>query len=400
MPPINLPANLGDFMRRVETDRFGPFVFQAGIEPVEVELSLQRVEDAHERFIASPLAQVANQLEREVVVSSVFGTNTIEGGTLTEDETASALELDPAQVKEVEQRRAVNIKAAYDLSQQAAGTPGWSLNREFIRDLHRLVTQDIPHADNRPGLIRDNPKNRITYVGDEAHGGRYKPPQYGQDVYRLLDALISWHGELEQGGVPALIRAPLVHLYYEQIHPFWDGNGRVGRVIEATLLQAAGYRYAPFALARYYLSNIDAYFTLFNTSRKDAEKKKPEPNQTFVEFHLEGMRQTINSLHDRVNAIVKMLLFESTLRRALEGKEINARQYTIVSQLLDKGRPLPLEEIRLAPWYTSLYLKLNDKTRQRDMRRLRELELVFLDTDNRLWPGFVRPKNVQPLAGR
>jgi fido (protein-threonine AMPylation protein) len=52
---------------------------------------------------------------------------------------------------------------------------------------------------------------------------------------------------------PAAIRAPLVHFYYEQIHPFWDGNGRVGRVIEATLLQAAGYRYAPFAMARHYL---------------------------------------------------------------------------------------------------------------------------------------------------
>lgn len=150
MPPVTLPANLGDFTRRVETDRFGPFVFQVGIEPAAVELSLRRVEDAHERFIASPLAQVDNRLEREVVVSSVFGTNTIEGGTLTEDETASALELDPAQVKEAEQRRAVNIKAAYDLSQQAAGTPGWSLNREFVLDLHRLITQDIPHTDNRP----------------------------------------------------------------------------------------------------------------------------------------------------------------------------------------------------------------------------------------------------------
>lgn len=400
MPPIAQLANLGDFTRRVETDRFGPFVFQAGIEPAEIESSLLRVEDAHERFVASPLAQVANQLEREVVVSSVFGTNTIEGGTLTEDETASVLELDPAQVKEVEQRRAVNIKAAYDLSQQAAGTLGWSLNRDFILDLHRLITQDIPHTENRPGLIRDNPKNRVTYVGDEAHGGRYKPPQYGQDVHRLLDALISWHGELELAGVPALIRAPLVHLYYEHIHPFWDGNGRVGRVIEATLLQAAGYRYAPFALARYYLSNIDAYFTLFNTSRKAAEKKKPAPNQAFVEFHLEGMRQTINGLHDKVNRMVTILLFQNNLRRALEGKEINVRQYTIVSQLIDKGRPLPLEEIRQAPWYTSLYLKRNDKTRQRDMRRLRELELVFLDTANRLWPGFVKPKNIQPLAGK
>jgi Fic family protein len=398
MPVMNLIQDLGRFARRVDTDRFGPFVFEIGIEPTQIELAFQRVEDAHERFIASPLSQVANRLEREVVVGSVFGTNTIEGGTLSEDETATALALDPGQVKEIEQRRAINIKAAYDLSQRVAGTSGWALNREFILELHRLITQDIPHPDNRPGQIRDNPKGRITHVGDEAHGGRYKPPQSGKDIQRLLDALIDWHGELEQAGVPALIRAPLVHLYYEQIHPFWDGNGRVGRVIEATLLQAAGYRYAPFALARYYLTNIDAYFTLFNTCRKNADKGRPAPNQAFVEFHLEGMRQTINALHDRANRLIAMLLYESTIRRALDDKSINARQYTIVSQLLDKGRPLPLEEIRHAPWYASLYLKRNDKTRQRDLRHLREMELVFLDVDNHLWPGFIQPKNIKPLG--
>lgn len=65
--------------------------------------------------------------------------------------------------------------------------------------------------------------------------------------------------------MPALIRAPLMHLYFELIHPFWDGNGRVGRVLEATLLQAAGFRYAPFAQTRYYLEHIDAYFTLSQT---------------------------------------------------------------------------------------------------------------------------------------
>ncbi|UJP05436.1 MAG: Fic family protein [Nitrosomonas sp.] len=396
MSSFSLSQDLAHLSHRVDTDRFGPFVFEIGIEAAQAGLTLQRVEDAHERFVASPLAQVANQLEREVVVSSVFGTNTIEGGTLSEDETASALALDPAQVKEIEQRRAVNIKAAYDLSRRVAATAGWVLNQAFILELHRLICHEVPHPDNRPGQIRDNPKNRITYVGSEAHGGRYKPPQFGDDVRRLLGALIDWHGALQQAKIPALIRAPLVHLYFERIHPFWDGNGRVGRVIEATLLQAAGYRYAPFALARYYLAHIDDYFTLFNTCRKQTEKKRPAPNQIFIEFHLEGMRQTINTLHDRVNHLITMLLFESNIRRALDEKSINARQYTIVSQLLEKGRPLPLAEIRQTPWYISLYLKLNDKTKQRDLKGLRERGLVFLDTENRLWPGFIRPNNIEP----
>ncbi|SFI22225.1 Fic family protein [Nitrosomonas sp. Nm34] len=398
MPDIELAPGLEYLTRRIDMDRFGPFVFEVGVEAARIKLALQRAEDTHDRFIASPFSQVANQLEREVVVSSVFGTNTIEGGKLSEDETANALMLDPAQVKEIEQRRAVNIKAAYDLSQQVARTAGWSLNREFILEVHRLITQQIPHPNNQPGKLRNNPKHHVTYVGDEGHGGRYKPPQYGKDIDRLLDALIGWHAEMERSGVPVLVRAPLVHLYYELIHPFWDGNGRVGRVIEATLLQAAGYRYAPFALARYYLANIDSYFTLFNTCRKTAEKGQAWPNHPFVEFYLEGIRQTINTLQDRVNQMTALLLFESKLHRLLEEKRINVRQYTIVSQLLGRRRAMPLDEIRQTPWYTGLYLKLNDKTRQRDLRHLREMELVFLDTHHNLWPGVIRPQNIKPLG--
>ncbi|MDV6343170.1 Fic family protein [Nitrosomonas sp. Is37] len=397
MPDIDLVPDLERFTDRIDTDRFGPFVFEIGVEAAQIKLILQRAEDAHDRFIASPFSQVANQLEREVVVSSVFGTNTIEGGKLSEDEIADTLMLDPGLVKEIEQRRAVNIKVAYDLSQQAARTTGWSLNREFILEVHRLITQEIPHTNNQPGKLRNNLKHHVTYVGDEAHGGRYKPPQYGKDIDRLLDALIDWHAVLEAAAVPALIRAPLVHLYYEQIHPFWDGNGRVGRVIEATLLQAAGYRYAPFALARYYLANIDSYFTLFNTCRKAAEKKQSWPNHAFVEFHVEGMRQTINTLQDRVNQITALLLFEGKLRRMLEEKRINVRQYTIVSQLLGRGRSMTLEEIRQIPWYTSLYLKLSDKTRQRDLHHLCEMKLVFLDTNNNLWPGIIKTQYFKPF---
>lgn len=379
---------------RVETDRFGPFTFQAGVDLEDLTVPLQRVEDAHALFIKTPLNQVASQLEKEVVASSVFGTNTIEGGTLSEEETARVLQLDPAEVKETEQRRAVNIKAAYDHAQEAARTPGWRLDLDFIRAIHAHITRDLPDPDMVPGVFRDNPKGKITYVGDEAHGGRYKPPQYGGDVQLLMGKLIEWHDCLLEHEVPALIRAPLIHLYYETIHPFWDGNGRVGRVIEATLLQASGYRYAPFAMARYYLDNIHEYFTLFNTCRKSAEKHEASPNQPFVRFHLEGMRVVIHRLHERCNRIVGVLLYESHIRRAFDRKEINARQYTILSHLLDKG-PTDLEEMRHSPWYQSLYLKLNDKTRLRDMNALREMELLFLDEKNQLWPGFARPKNIK-----
>jgi len=386
-----MPFELPEHLAVVDTARFGPFTFRVGVDAALVETPFLRVSDAHDRFHASPLAQVADRLEKEVVASSVFGTNSIEGGALSEEETQLALDLDPASVQDIEQRRALNIKAAYDLAREAASRPEWRLDRPFIQALHEAITRDIPHERNRPGVFRDNPKATPTYVGDQAHGGRYKPPQFGADIRLLLDTLLGWHRELEDLQVPVLIRAPLVHYYYELIHPFWDGNGRVGRVIEASLLLHEGLRYAPFVQARYYLSQIDRYFALFNSCRKAAGRGRPHPNTDFVAFFLDGMLSTLNALHDRVNDLVVLLLFENELKRRHDAKEINARQYAIVSQVLDAGRALPLAELRRAPWYLALYTQRTDKTKQRDLRRLREQKLLVLDKNNRLWPGFLRP---------
>ncbi len=372
---------------RVETDRFGPFTFQVGLNLQALELPLVRIKDAHRRFIGSPLAQVANQLEQEVLVESVHGTNTIEGGDLTPEETGAVLALPPEQIKAERQLRVRNIKAAYDLAHATAADPRWRLDVDFLRAAHLTLCRDLPHENYQPGVIRNNPRNSITRVGDAAHGGQYKPPQYGRDIERLLQGLVHWHDTLLDAGVPPTIRAPLVHLYFERIHPFWDGNGRVGRVIEATLLLQGGFRYAPFALSHFYLEHIDAYFSLFNTCRKADEADKAHPNQAFVAFHLDGMRQTLDALHDRVNRIVDQLLFDARLVAALEAGELNPRQYAIVRRVLDNGRPLALTELRQSSAYQTLYRKKTDKTKQRDLRRLREQGWLRVDAGGMLRPG-------------
>lgn len=374
---------------RVETDRFGPFTFQVGLDLQALKLPLVRIEDAHRRFIGSPLAQVAHRLEAEVLVESVHGTNTIEGGDLTPEETGAVLALPPEQIKAERQLRVRNIKAAYDLAHAKAADPHWRLDVDFLRDAHRALCRDLPHENYQPGVIRNNPRNSITRVGDAAHGGLYKPPQYGRDIERLLQGLVSWHDMLLDAAVAPTIRAPLVHLYFERIHPFWDGNGRVGRVIEATLLLQAGFRYAPFALSHFYLDHIDEYFSLFNTCRKADEADKAYPNQAFVAFHLDGMRQTLDALHDRVNRIVDQLLFDARLVAALEAGELNPRQYIIVRRVLDNGRPLALTELRQGSAYQTLYRDKTDKTKQRDLRRLREQGWLRVDAGGTLRPGFI-----------
>ena len=373
--------------KRVETARLGPFTFQVGADPNEASMPLQRVTDAQKRFLSSPLSQVANRLEQEVLVSSIFSTNTIEGGTLTEEETKKALDLDPTRVQAEEQRRAVNIKTAYEIAEKSTQSSDWRLSVAFIKEIHAAVTDGISHKYNQPGKTRNNPKNIVTHVGDAIHGGRYKPPQYGGDIELLLEHLIKWHDELTTAEVPALIRAPLMHYYFELIHPFWDGNGRVGRVLEASVLHGAGFRYAPFAMARYYLERIDQYFTLFNLCRKQADKKTAYPNTPFVLFHIEGMLASINRLHDRVNDMVKSLLFESHIKHLRDTKEINLRQYAILTQIMERDKPMQIDELRRAPWHNALYAKLADKTKQRDLSKLREQGLLYIDEKGLVRPG-------------
>jgi Fic family protein len=379
---------LTDIIHRIETDRFGPFQFQMGLDAGTLQLAFVRVEDAHRRFIASPLSAVANQLEREVLVQSVHGTNTIEGAELSESQTEAVLDLPPEQIAKDNEIRVRNIKSAYDLAIASATNPSWVLDVSFMQAVHAEICRDLAHADNKPGLIRDNPRDRITYVGNVEHGGRYKPPQYHGDIIKLLQGLVNWHASLVNADVPALIRAPLVHLYFECIHPFWDGNGRTGRVIEATVLRQAGYRYAPFALSRYYLENIDLYFTLFNTCRKSAEKNRSNPNQDFVKFHLDGMLPVIERLHERVNAMVKVELLQAELSHLMRSGEINKRQWAIVHNVLDKGRPVKLTDMQKQPWFIAMYEKKTSRTRDRDMQKLRALKLLHMDTSGNLWPWF------------
>ena len=376
--------------RRIETARFGLFTFQMGIDAGKVSMTLQRVTDAQKRFLSSPLSQVAKRLEQEVLVSSIFSTNTIEGGTLTEEETGEAITIDPERVKAEEQRRAVNIKTAYEIAEKSAQRSDWRLSVSFIKNIHATVTDGISHKYNKPGKIRNNPKNIVTHVGDAAHGGQYKPPQYGGDIELLLENLVKWHDELTAAEIPALIRAPLMHYYFASIHPFWDGNGRVGRVLEATVLHHAGFRYAPFAMARYYLEQIDQYFTLFNLCRKQSEKKTAYPNTPFVLFHLEGMLASIDRLHDRVNDMIKSLLFESRVKHMRDTKEINLRQYAILTQIMERGKPIPIDELRRAPWLTALYAKLGDKTKQRDLSKLRDQKLLYIDEKGLVYPGVTK----------
>ncbi len=71
-----MALELPELTLRLDTARHGPFTFQVGVDGGAIGTYLLRIDDAHRRFRRSPLAQVANRLEREVMITGIFGTNT------------------------------------------------------------------------------------------------------------------------------------------------------------------------------------------------------------------------------------------------------------------------------------------------------------------------------------
>ncbi len=389
---------------RVETHRSGFFVFQIGLDFKELEIPYMRAQEAYARFASMPkVGDIANELERLTLVTSVHSTNTIEGGELDEIQTEAAIDLKPEDIKTEAQRRVTNLKRAYGVASEFAdyffkthlnleqqrqaevqGTLKISVSEAMIKDLHRAITSSLPHDDNMPGTYRNNPKTRKTQVGDAQHGGVYTPPKCVEDIALLMQAFVAWANSDAVMELPPLLRAPLLHYYLELIHPFWDGNGRTGRVVEALTLQCARYQYAPYAISRYYLDHLDEYFALFNHCRKLAKEKAEAPNTEFVRFHLNGFLSTINRLHDRANNIISMLLYKFQVNQLHESKEINSRQFTILSQLESTAKRLKYEELKAEPWYRSLYLKLTNRTMKRDLEKLTDLGMIRISSEGKI----------------
>lgn len=368
--------------QRVQTHRSGYFVFNVGVNVETIQSLLDRVNDAQERFCSVPvLPDIATRLDKEVIVSSIFGTNTIEGSTLSQEETAALLDLEEnAEAREEKERRVTNIRDAYGIAENFAktvvtdGAGAIHLKEFMITDLHATITDGLIHPRNVPGQYRDNEKGDLTRVGDEEHGGVYVAPKCLNDIQLLVKGFLDWINSDEIRVLNPLIRAPLVHYYFERIHPFWDGNGRVGRVLEALVLKCSGFKYAPFAMSRYYLEHIDEYVILFNAARKAAEKHETYPNTAFVEFFLGGMREVINKLHNRVNTMVSGLLYQVQVNNMFQSKTINMRQLAILNNLL--AVDYDLNKLQSQPWYKGLYSKLTTRTQHRDLVQMIALDLI------------------------
>ncbi len=377
---------IDDTTLRVMTYKSGSFTFQLGFDLHQVQAMLDRVNDSQNRFNKMPsLPQIIDQVQDKVLASSIYSTNTIEGGKFTEQETADILKQDPKTIQKSEERRLTNLKESIEWvkkfsSKQLTPTSGQPFELSTMFQLHTLVSQNLAEQHNPAGQLRNNQPSQKTVVGNDAHGGTYRPPKCVEDIEYLIQAWVEWLNSPSIINQPVIVRACLAHYYFELIHPFWDGNGRTGRLIEMFILEQSGYRFSSSAVWSYYQTNIHEYFALFNECRKLAEKKQEKPNQQFIEFVVKGMFTTIEYLHDQSNSLISFLLYQTALNDAKFSKKISDRQFNLIHTLMiavgQNNKFFSQADLYRMPQIQALYSGKTERTFYRDIAKLMEYNFV------------------------
>ncbi len=210
---------------------------------------------------------------------------------------------------------------------------GFPLSNRLLSEIHGVLLSRGRGSEKTPGEFR---RSQNWLGGSRPGNADFVPPPHRvvpacmADLERFLHA--------REDGLPLLLRAGLAHVQFETIHPFLDGNGRVGRLLVTLLLCQAGVLREPLLYLSLYLKQQrERYYDLLNYVRQSGDWEE------WLAFFLEGVRVTATGAVDVAQQIAQMFQenhnrIQRTGRRA--GSAIR------VHEALKERPVLPLAEVR------------------------------------------------------
>lgn len=305
--------------------------------------------DGVAQTLPNPDLFVAMYVRREAVDSSQIE------GTQSTLEDVLAFELDPhtrdlpSDVEEV-----VNYIRAMNYGLERLGSLPLSLR--LIREIHAELLQGARGADKSPGEFRTT-QNWIGSSNATLANATFVPPP----AHEMQQALASLERFLhEDGDIPALVLCGLAHVQFETIHPFLDGNGRVGRLLIAFLLVHRQVLHRPLLYLSTYLKHRRAeYYDRLMAVRTEGNW------EGWMRFFLQGVAETAEEATATARAIIGLR---------------DAHRALIQERGLGKNEPRLLELLYQRPLVNaglvSERLGVTEVTANRLIERLIGLELL------------------------
>ena len=161
---------------------------------------------------------------------------------------------------------------------------GRRISAQLIREIHGILLSKGRGSNFHPGEFRDR-QNWID--GSHPNNADFVPPPH-TEVPACMSELVNFlDATTTDDGIPTLVRAGLVHLQFETIHPFLDGNGRIGRLIITLLLCYAGLLHEPLLYLSLYLKqHCSVYYQRLDWVRRTGDWER------WLAFFLDGVQET------------------------------------------------------------------------------------------------------------
>lgn len=314
-------------------------------------------------------------MQRLYLAKGAWATTAIEGNTLSEEQVRARIEGDlrlPASQEYLGQE-IDNVVVAFNLIKDDLVTGG---HRPFtqarVQGFNRLVLHNLDlEPDVQPGDFR----TRSVAVGPY----RAVP---AQDVSYLLDRLFDWLESAFQPPVDdadmamatQIVKAIVAHVYFEWIHPFGDGNGRTGRLMEFEILLSAGVPFpAAHLLSNHYNATRSEYYRQLNlTSRSGGDLI------SFLVYAMSGFVDGLRATIQHVQAEQMDVMWENQVHQVLPGSSpTQERRRVVVLAMSRLQAPVKRPQLTtFAPEIAEAYLGKSSKTVTRDLNELLRLGLI------------------------
>lgn len=167
----------------------------------------------------------------------------------------------------------------------------------LIKEIHEKLLLDVRGKEKQPGEIRST-QNWIGSAGCNLHTASFVPPPPHEVMNSLGDLEKFIH---EENGIPALIKIGMVHAQFETIHPFLDGNGRVGRLLITFLLCEKEILIKPVLyISHYFKKYRSEYYECLQRVRDFGEWEQ------WIKFFLKGVAVVSLEATETARSIVSL----------------------------------------------------------------------------------------------
>jgi len=229
-------------------------------------------------------------VRREAVLSSRIEGTQATLGELLAAEAGAAVDRSPEDLREV-----ANYVVALEYG--IGRLKKLPLSLRLVRELHERLMRGVPGGRAHPGEFRRS-QNWIGPPGSTLANATYVPPP----VTEMKTALGAWETFLHDRSLPPLVQIALIHSQFEAIHPFVDGNGRVGRLLITLFLVERGILPAPllYLSAFFEARRRDYYDGLLGVTQRGEWK-------AWIEYFLNGVARQAEDALSRVERINRLL---------------------------------------------------------------------------------------------